>query len=224
MPKLEAQDRLQDFYNPNHLSDQLARLIKLPSDLSAIGQILIQAGPAWEKLHGESIARTWPRLTAGRTVANLSTQERQLLFAALFPNIATYVEDTWNLFDLLPSQSGYHRRPFRHPHHNEYEARIAWLQSLPHAVRGYEHQDIQWLAVWAAHLGYSGPNAIGYLFAAALAKNDQTGDEIFHTLLASANGTHDVGVMGRHVVRGLLCSPRADGWEYIVKLLLAAQR
>ena len=31
-------------------------------------------------------------------------------------------------------------------------------------------------------------------------------------------------MMGRHVVRGLLCSSRADGWEYIEKMLLAAQR
>ena len=224
MPKLESQERLKAFFNPNHTSDQLARLKKLPSNLSTIGQILIQAGPVWEKLQEERNSRTWRRWDAGNTVASLSTQERQLLFTALFPGIAAYVEDTWNLFDLLPYQYGYQRRPFRNPHQKNMEARISWLQSFPHAVRGYEHQGIQWLAAWAAHLGYWGPNALGYLFASTIAKKDQTGDEVFNILLASANGTHEIGTMGRHVVRALLCSPRADGWEYIEKLLLAAQR
>jgi hypothetical protein len=153
MPKLEAQERLKAFYNPDHSSDQLTRLKKLPSNLSTIGQILIQAGPVWEKLQGEHNPRTWRHWDAGKTVANLSTEERQSLFTALFPGIVTYVEDTWNLFDLLPYQYGYQRRPFRNPHHTDFEPRISWLQSFPHAVRGYEHQDIQWLAAWAAHLG-----------------------------------------------------------------------
>jgi hypothetical protein len=224
MSKLEAQERLKAFYNPDYSSDQLARLKKLPSNLSTIGQILIQAGPVWEKLQEEHNPRTWRRWDAGKTVANLSIQERQLLFMALFPGIAAYVEDTWKLFDLLPYQSGYQRRPFRNPHHKDLESRISWLQSFPHAVRGYEHQDIRWLAAWAAHLGYWGPNALGYLFASAIAKRDQTGDEVFNILLASANGTHEVGITGRHVVRALLCSPKVEGWEYIEKLLLAAQR
>jgi HEAT repeat protein len=221
MPKLEAQEQLKAFYNPNHSSDQLARLKKLPSNLSTIGQILIQAGPVWEKLQEEHNLRSWD---SGKTVANLSTQERQLLFTALFPGIAAYIEDTWNLFDLLPYQSGYQRRPFRNPHQKDFGSRIAWLQSFPHAVRGYEHQDILWLAAWAAHLGYWGPNALGYLFASAIAKGDKAGHEVFNILLASANGTHEVGIMGRHVVRALLCSPKVEGWEYIEKLLLAAQR
>ncbi len=43
-------------------------------------------------------------------------------------------------------------------------------------------------------------------------------------LLASARGEHEIGAMGRHVVRGLLLPSRPDGWEFVEKLLLAAQR
>ncbi len=221
---VEAQERLNSFYNPDHSTEQVGRLKKLPSNLSTIGQILVQAGPVWEKLQTGQKARAWRRWDAGRTVGTLSARERQLLFAALFPGIASYVEDTWHLFDLLPYQSGYQRRPFRNPNDKSFESRIMWLQSLPHAIRGYEHQDIVWLAAWASHLGYWGPNALGYLFAAAISKGGKPGDEVFDILIASANGAHEIGMMGRHVVRALLCSPKVEGWNYIEGMLLAAQR
>jgi hypothetical protein len=150
MPKLEAQERLKPFFNPDHASDQLARLKKLPSNLSTIGQILAGVGPAWEKLQAES-PRHWRRWDTNKTIVALSEQERQLLFAALFPGIAAYVEDTWKLFDLLPYQSGYQRRPFRSPSHQNFESRITWLQSLSYAVRGYEHQNIVWLTELLCH-------------------------------------------------------------------------
>src|SRR5678816_3189837 len=158
MPKPEAQERLKPFFNHDHALDQLARLKKLPSHLSGIGQILAGVGPVWEKLQEEN-PRTWRQWDANKTISALSEQERKLLFAALFPRIAVYVEDTWKLFDLLPYQSGYQRRPFRSPNHQNFESRITWLQTLSYAVRGYEHQSIVWLTAWAAHLGYWGSNA-----------------------------------------------------------------
>ena len=55
--KQAAQERLKAFYNPNHEAEQLVRLKKLSSDISTIGQLLIQAGPAWEKLQKEQRGR-----------------------------------------------------------------------------------------------------------------------------------------------------------------------
>jgi HEAT repeat protein len=220
----EAQERLKSFHNPEHESEQLARLQKLSSKLSRLGQILIQAGPEWEKLQKQGVRGAWYESHPDLTFHLLSASEKSSLFAALFPGIASYLEDAWNLFDLLPYQASYQRRPFRNPKDTTLEARVAWLQRLPHALRGYEHQDITWLAAWASHMGYWGSETLGYLFAAAIAKKDKTGDEIFNILVASANGTHETGIMGRHVVRALLCSPSAKGWEYIERMLLAAQR
>jgi len=222
--KLEAQECLKAFYNSNHEAEQLARLKKLSSDLSTIGQLLIQAGPAWEKLQKEQRGRGWFRKEPLSQLEKLNSKNRLALFSALFPGIAPIVEETWNLFDRLPYQSGYQRRPFRNPKQIIPESKLTWLQRLPHAVRGYEHQDTAWFASWASHLGFWGPDALGYLFASAIDKGGKAGDEIFDILIASANSTHEVGVMGRHVVRGLLCSSRIDGWEYIERLLIAAQR
>lgn len=222
--KEEAQERLKSFHNPEHTSEQLARLGKLSPDLSRLGQIYIHAGPEWEKLQEEGVRRAWYEPNPELTFQLFSASERKSLFAALFPGIASYVEDAWNLFDLLPYQASYQRRPFRNPKDTTLESRVAWLQRLPHALRGYEHQDIVWLAAWVSHLGYWGSDTLGYLFAAALDKKDKIGDEVFNVLIASANGTHETGMMGRHVVRALLCSPRVDGWEYVERMLLAAQR
>jgi len=224
LTKEEAQERLKSFHNPNHSAEQVARLEKLPSSLSIIGQVLIQDGPAWKKLQKELNVGKRIRRDSIREIATLNSKERETLFTALFPGIVPYVEGIWKLFDVLPYQSGYQRRPFRNPRSIAFESRIAWLQQLPHAVRGYEYQNIAWLASWAPHLGYYGPNELGYLFAAAIEKGGSTGEEVFNILVSSANGTHETGVMGRHVVRGLLCSSRVEGWEYIEKMLLAAQR
>jgi len=222
--KEQAQERLKAYYNPNHSADQVARLGKLPDDLSTLGQILIQAGPAWQKLQKEINSRGKIRSASFLQIKKLNQKERQKLFTALFPGIAPILEDTWKLFDQLPYQTSYARKPFRNPHHPTLDARIAMLQVLVHALKGYDHQEITWLAAWAPHLGYYGSNELGYLFAATIEKGDRTGNEVFEILIASANGTHETGTMGRHVVRALLCSSRVDGWEYIERMLLAAQR
>lgn len=222
--KEEAQERLKAYYNPNHLEDQVARLRKLPDDLSTLGQILIQAGPAWKKLQKEINARGKIRSESFLQIKKLNQKERQKLFVALFPGIAPILEDTWKLFDQLPYQTGYARRPFRNPRQPARISRAAVLQGIVHALKGYEHQGITWLAAWAPHLGYYGSNELGYLFAAAIEKGDRTGNEVFEILIASANGIHETGAMGRHVVRALLCSSRVDGWDYIERMLLAAQR
>ena len=222
--KEAAQERLKAFYNPNHETEQLARLKNLSSDLSTIGQLLIQAGPKWEKFQKDQVSRVRFRQEPLSQLKKLNSKHRIVLFSALFPGIASFVEETWTLFDRLPYQSSYQRRPFRNPKQLMPESRINWLLRLPHAVGGYEHQEITWFAAWVAHLGFWGPDALGYLFASAIDKGGKTGDEVFNILVASANGTHEIGVMGRHVVRGLLCSSRKDSWEYIEKLLLAAQR
>ena len=109
------------------------------------------------------------------------------------------------------------------PNHYLPGARIAWIQRLLFATRGYD-QDIVWFAAWAPYLGYWAPDALGYLCAGAIETGGDTGQEVFDTLIASANGSHEIGLMGRHIIRGLLCASRRDGWKFIEQMLLSAQR
>ena len=50
------------------------------------------------------------------------------------------------------------------------------------------------------------------------------GEQIYGILQESAEGTHPVGQMGRHVTTAFLCCSRPEAWEYMEKMLLAAQR
>ncbi len=116
---------------------------------------------------------------------------------------------------------GYSRRSFRVPGVTSYKQRW-WLESLISTVRNYEF-DLPTLASWCPYLGY-GNDVLGYLFAGAIDAGDAVGQEVFEILIASAKGEHEIGTMGRHVVRSLLLANCPEGWEFVEKLLVAAQR
>src|SRR5262249_26979753 len=103
-------------------------------------------------------------------------------------------------------------------------SRFEWLSGLVPTVGRFD-QDLSWFATWAAHLsrGWSAEE-LGILFAAAIDAGGAEGDAIFNILGESARGEHEIGAMGRHVTRALLVASRPDGWEFIEKMLVAAQR
>lgn len=156
----------------------------------------------------------------------LTDAERHLLFAAFFPRLADAVEAAWQLWNRLPYQSGYgFRKSFRAPHHPQalQSPRCGWLQQVLSTTQGYD-RDVVWYAAWAAHVGGYYGDSLGVLFAAAIDAGGPAGDQVFDILIASAKGEHESGVMGRHVSRGLLAASRPDGWQFMEKMLLAAQR
>jgi hypothetical protein len=119
------------------------------------------------------------------------------------------------LWSAIVSQSGASRVSAARRRH--------WFQQLISVVDGYD-QDLEWFAAWTPYLHYYAADTLGILFAAAINQNDALGQTIFDSLLASANGNHEIGAMGRHVTRALLIANREDGWDFIERLLLAAQR
>ncbi len=155
----------------------------------------------------------------------LTPADRLQIFCILFPKFAETVEAAWQLLQQLPYQSGYSRRSFRAPHHPEFSAekRYQWLQQLISVVEGYD-QDLAWFAAWTPYLNYYASDVLGILFAAAIDQNQELGQTLFEILTASASGNHEIGAMGRHVTRALLVANYPEGWEFIERLLLAAQR
>lgn len=218
----QAQERLKAFRNPYFRYVQVWRVRALMGKLAFIGRILIRDG-AVGYLFANRTRSESAYERAIRQLEELKPGERQRLFAALFPRLAPQVEATWRLFDHLPYQVGYGRRPFRTPRRRSSPARVAWLQALVYAVQNYD-QDVTWFAAWAPYLGYGAADALGYLFAGAIEAGGSVGQAVFDILVASAEGRHETGRMGRHVVRGLLCASRPEGWAVIERLLLAAQR
>ena len=106
--------------------------------------------------------------------------------------------------------------------------RIDWLKTLVEELRDYREDvvDVEWVAAWTPHLNFYlyRPEGVGLLLAGVLDAGGSEADRVFEILRTSATGEHEIGGMGRHVTRAFLTSSRPDGWQFMEKLLLAAQR
>jgi hypothetical protein len=218
----EAQKQLQFFRVPDLHARRLARADRLPKELREIARTL--AGETGEKLAPQDLRAR--QTEAMDRLDGLGEKERLAVFEVLQPRLAPHLERMGAMGLRLPYQSGWHRKAFRAPHHPPVTrtARLARLQQLAAILASFE-PDAAWLAAWAPHFtSHFSADAVGTLLAAAVDGGGSEGEEVFQILLASAKGEHPVGAMGRHVTRALLTASRPEGWEFIEKLLLAAQR
>lgn len=219
----QAREQLKAFQLPDHKA-RLARVAALPTALRQIGEAALDFNVRYPQTE-EQRQRAQARGEQLERLDRLSLAERQKLFGALFPRMAAQVEAAWQLRGRLPYQISWQRRAFRAPDSLEATraARLLWLDHLLRFTETYE-QDLLWFATWAPYLNYAATDALGVLFAAAIDLGGAEGQAIFDTLTASARGEHPIGAMGRHVSRALLNASRPEGWDFIERLLLAAQR
>ncbi|MEM9089243.1 MAG: hypothetical protein AAGC93_10910 [Cyanobacteria bacterium P01_F01_bin.53] len=193
---------------------QREAIAALPKKLAELGEIL--------RLRGSRDYKEYN--AAARSVGDLTADERSQLFTAIFPQIGQYVFQAYeSLLLTLPFQSGYSRRAFRSQQvHHHRQRRDQCLSSWLRITQAY-NQPLDWYAAWAPYLSY-GANQLGFIFAAAINEGDAVGNQVFEILCDSARGEHDIGAMGRHVVRSLLVANRPDGWQLMENMLVAAQR
>ena len=218
----QAEARLRAFRVHNR-PRQIDRVRELPGVWRGIGLAWLDLDESGKPFSNETIEST-ARAAATRQTANATDAERRALFDALFGQLGPYVEAGWQIHVRLPYQLDWQRKAFRMPHTPEATrpARQAWLDRLIATTSEYD-QPLAWFAHWAPYLGYQA-DALGVLFAAAIDTADPSGQEVIDILLASANGEDEIGMMGRHVTRALLVASRPDGWDFVERLLLAAQR
>jgi Family of unknown function (DUF5724)/Domain of unknown function (DUF4132) len=222
----QAQAALEKFHQEDGRERRLAALKKLPAALRKIGHGLLECDPAGEELAGyEESCRA-----LGMAAADLdrtTKKDRLNLFQALFLKLAHHVEAAWQLKHRLPYQSlDEGRKAFRAPNTPaaSCQARGTWLRDLAKVLEGYD-EDIAWCAAWAAHLSDEyGSDTLGVLLAATIDTGGPEGQAVFDILCDSARGVHEIGAMGRHVSRALLVASKPEGWDFVEKLLLAAQR
>ena len=199
---------------------------KLPAKVRTIGRGLIGHSDAGKPV------RDWEHrrksfMKAAEALDSLTDSQRLSVFKALFPKISQHVNGAWQLLKKLPYQTDWERKPFRAPG-DEAATRARrgeWLWALSEELENYD-QDVAWLAAWTPHLGtWGGPeNELGILFAAAIDAGGSEAEQVLEVLRDSAAGQHEIGGMGRHVTRGLLTCSNPDAWEFMEKMLLAAQR
>ena len=162
----------------------------------------------------------------GKMLARLSDADWSALVETLLPQVAPSVRSALNALAHRPYQQGLTRKPFRAPRASETLADIRgrWLVSTTFVIGDYD-ADISWVATWAAHLGgWSGGTELGWLLAGAIDAGDDTADDVYKILEASARGEHEIGQMGRHVTQAFMSSSRPDAWAFVERMLLSAQR
>jgi hypothetical protein len=217
-----AQARLKEYQVTDWQTVRLAKLVKLPAKLRSIGYGILSHDDKGNPVKIDYYNQSSIIEDNIKHLNGLKPADRLKIFEILFPQFAPVVEAAWRSFETSWTyQQDYNRKSFRWPGATSSKQR-SWLQSLINLVRNYE-PNLPWLASWCPYLGYY-TDSLGYLFAAAIDLDDAVGKEIFEILIASAKGEHEIGAMGRHVVRSLLLSNRPDGWEFVEKLLIAAQR
>lgn len=117
---------------------------------------------------------------------------------------------------------GYERRAFRAPNHPLAVRRAAsWLHSVWNVIQDYPEQSIEWFAIHAGLLNSWSSYHLGLLLAQAI---DDGVDNVFQILKDTANTSHDIARMGRHVPTALLASQNEEAYALAEGLLLAAQR
>lgn len=220
----QARKELEKIKQQDWIEVRLTGLGRLPERLWPTARTMLGIDEHGAKL--DCLRQSEERAKLFDFVPTLGPEERVQLFESLFPGLGRAVDAGWQLHDRFPYQTGHTRKPFRAAGQDKMlsRRRIVWLTKMMEAIGPYS-QPLPWLAVWAAHFcSYEHADAVGILLAAAIDQGDADGDQVFETLCASARGKHEIGGMGRHVARGLLCASRPGGWEVIEKLLLAAQR
>ena len=219
----QAQERLKSVHTPDAKDRRSQRVHALPAHLREAMGYCSEETDLW--------GLQWRgRLDAEERMAQeldaLRPGEREMVFAALQPHLAPWMERAWQWATRQPYQISFFRKAYRTPHNRELSAfaRGEWLWRFTVGFDAYE-PDLMWVAAWAPHVQrpYVEETAVP-LLAAAIDSGSKIGDEVFDVLVASVRGEHEVGCIGRHAIGALLAASRPEGWELIERLLLSAQR
>ena len=206
----------------------LPRLRMLPAKLRRIGRHLGGLEEEEEELERYILYRN-----AGREFDKLSNGDRTKILKIYFGDFAKYAQLGWTWLKTQPiAEDEDDCTPFRSP--GDPDATVArrtdWLRAMIN-LSGYLKDGTmspEWLAAWAPHLELGWNQfqvSIGVLCAAVIDDGpSKPANAVFDVLQQSLLKEHDIGEMGRHVIMGMLCSSREDGWEAIQKLLIAAKR
>ncbi|MBC7804757.1 MAG: DUF4132 domain-containing protein [Akkermansiaceae bacterium] len=230
-PKV-AEERLKEYSVDGSLALQKARVAELPGAFRQSAFALLGLKPDGTPFISDTkydnkqyVAQNKAREAAYKQLDLLTVADLEKLFTAYFPRLGTLLAAWWKPDGSTLYQGSYNRRPFRMDRGSSSDEsrneRRQILSVLLSSFAQYQEMPIEWFASWIPYLGAYNADNMGKLFAFAI---DNGNDAVFQTLIESGKGEHEIGAMGRHVTRGLLSASREEGWEWIEKLLLAAQR
>lgn len=203
----------------NWRETRAARLQPLPKNLVLLGRKLLnlEKDKSSRPHHWYNRQRVDPD-----EFAALSAEDRGRIFHALFPKISGEIEAGWQLIRTLPYER---QQAFRAPNHPLlYSARqVNWLVSLIEQLGPYE-EHLPWIAAWSHELINWRGTELSLLLAAAINAGGDMAEEILQSLIAATRNQPSGVQFSGVVIQTLQLADRAEGWDAIERLLLAAQR
>lgn len=226
----ERRTRLAAIADDNWREAAVRRVRRLRRRLRPLAEPFLEP-TGWAGDYRARLAGDARRRQAAATLDELSGKDRLAVFTALHPRLGAALAAWWVAARAEPYLTGWTRRAYRSP--DDFAiTRRARTDHLHHLVAtlGPYDQDAVWVAAWGPGVGpdIQGDafthRMLGPLLAAVIDQGGPEGEVVLQTLIAVGNGEHPIGVMGRHVIVGLLRAHRPEGWEFIERLLLAVQR
>lgn len=223
----QAKERLEQARDPGWEARCLGAIEALPEPARGVGWFLMGRDFHGNEVNGieAASAHAAQGAEAARRLEALPESDRKALWAVFFPRLDSgLVERAWRSLAHWPYQAGWQRKPFRAPGDATvvWGHRMSWIEGLIASLAEY-NPDLEWVAAWLGHATPYRSDGVP-LLVAAIDAGGPAGEAVLQTLRESASGTHEIGVMGHHVPRALLSAANPEGWEFVQKLLLAAQR
>ncbi len=221
----KADEALKEFEVKDWRKRRLEGIGALPGDLKEIAKNIFDVDFG-AGAYGYWEAKERKRNLALEKLQDLESEQRRKIFDVLFPKISRHVEATWKNARGGTYQMAWTRKAFRAPNNSELTLlkRQRLIVDILNTLAGYE-EDIAWVAAWLPYLSFRGTDyLVAPLLASAIDGGGPEGEKVFEILVESAKGEHEIGMMGRHVASALLIASRPEGWEFVEKMLLAAQR
>jgi Family of unknown function (DUF5724)/Domain of unknown function (DUF4132) len=220
----EAKDRIAQVYDRHSEKNALASIAALPAELRDIAYYLIDFDEQGKRFKYDQYEIKRKReVQFAQRFDRLDTADQLRIFDIFFPKCALIVERAWHDYPSRLSLNPLNRSP-QSPSLSLMN-RWHWLSHLIQIISGYREQSLAWFAHYAPYIGYGGlGELIAPIFAAAIDYDPDIGNEVYEILLASARGEDEIGMMGAHITHTLLAANRSDGWDFIMRMLVAAQR
>lgn len=151
-----------------------------------------------------------------------TTKEGKKLAKLIFGDIQSpFIGEIWNLINSLPYQTGWDRRSFRSlPNVQHLNNKLIALCSLhTRNEQGFKSMSLLDLARFDVYVGFN--DCVSYLLSIAL---DDGNESLRKCIQSIFIGEDEVGGVSRTLIKAFLLTKDKMNWEFVGKLLLAAQR
>ena len=192
-------------------------------DVRVVSRFLLGADEKGVLIEDDDIKERYAKAVI-KIFARLDSAQRSQVYMMVFPNLYHTIHHAMTLFPRLPYSNGWHRRAFRNPDDRSFidRGRFRWLAAIAESLNPYPY-DIHWVVRWATDFRYLG-RTIAILLAAAVESNDENGRAVLSALTSGTAVAESASPFGYHTIAALLTANNSEGWEFVEKLLLAAQR